>query len=139
MNGIDSKQNSLNLKKENLLKDKTFKILSGGRIDIKMKNTFISAWMIFNQPKLRSKLSELRLAEITIAVRAAEALAQFKTSLELDFLSSIESTVHKENINHYAKYLVRHLYYYRTELRNVDVSIEKITPYLQRKKKEIII
>merc|ERR1711862_303934 len=69
----------------------------------------------------------------TVAVRAAELLAYFETSLETDLISLIESTVYDKDINNYAKYLVRHLSHYRKELRNYEMSIEEIRTYLQRK------
>merc|ERR1712224_839602 len=95
-----------------------------GRIDVRVKISFTCAWEILCVNS--SVLDTIRLGEIALAMRAAEALFSFSTSLETDLRTIITKTMSDGNLRTAASYYERHLKYYIRELRNTDYTIEEV-------------
>jgi hypothetical protein len=112
--------------RKKFLKEQGLKILSGGRIDIRIKYALVSAWKVISSESNKSN-SVVRLAEISIAIRVVQTKALFSTSLETDLITLIERTESDEDLNSLIKFLLRHTNYYSTELRNIDLNFEEFS------------
>merc|ERR1712217_949619 len=94
---------------------KQFKILSSSTIDARIKIAFARAWMLVD-PNI-NELNAVRLAEISIAIRASQVLSLFSTSLlnDLNFLTkkiNYSSLLYSER-----KYFKRVIKRYENEMR----------------------
>merc|ERR1712113_798726 len=109
-------------KKEIISTDKEIKIYYGGDIDANIKVAFARAWMSV-EPNIQG-LNAARLAEISIALRAAQALTSFSTSLLDDLFSLVEMTrgmnTHIFDIE--VNYYDRKYNYYKTKMHKMNNS-----------------
>merc|ERR1712187_967265 len=109
-------------KKEIISTDKEIKIYYGGDIDANIKVAFARAWM-----SVESNIqgfNAARLAEISIALRAAQALTFFSTSLLDDLFSLVEMTrgMNTHTLDIDINYFDRKYDYYKTKMRKMKNS-----------------
>merc|ERR1712066_691942 len=109
-------------KKEIISTDKKIKVYYGGDIDANIKVAFARAWMSV-EPNIQG-LDAARLAEISIALRAAQALTSFSTSLLDDLFSLVEMTrgMNTHTFDIEVNYYDRKYNYYKTKMHKMNNS-----------------
>merc|ERR1712187_804777 len=93
-------------------------IFSGGRVDARIKVAFAWAWMAADSSI--KGMEAVRLAEISIVIRAIQALASFSTFLLDDLNALIQGGSGNKALISETKYYARYLQYYRVEMRTLE-------------------
>merc|ERR1712232_290075 len=106
---------------------KEFKIFSNTLVDCKLKIAFTLAWLAADSQL--HKTDAVRLAEVSVAIRAAQALASFSTTLNDDLQMIIgEGLIADTTKLDLDKYKSLLLYYRRkqTNVSNNDCSVYEV-------------
>jgi len=90
----------------------------GGKVDARLKVAFALAWLV-TDPELK-KTDAVRLAEISLAIRATQALASFSTSLIHDLQLIIKALSTDDIPEAERNYYKSQLTYYQRISKNVD-------------------